>query len=266
MIYLNNVLVTPTHFPDKTTQVWKLDNETYKLSGNFNIVKWDFQDEAEFFTVAQLKTLLDSYKQDTRLYIKYLPYGRQDKPVSNTSTFALTTFANLLNSLKFDEVVITDPHSVVALDLIHNSRATYPIDVIEQVIWETKSNLICYPDYGATTKYKSEYHELRLPIIYGEKVRDQLTGNITSYSISGRPSQMNVLIVDDICDYGRTFTMLAKHLQEGGASEINLFVTHGLFSGGIKVLKDAGINRVFDKNGEHFEDHNKQVSYKPYGK
>ncbi len=243
MITINGCKLEPTIFPDKTSQVWKLSGVV--LGGNFAHVVWEFESEAELIHLAQLKDLLDSYELSACLRLPYLPYARQDKLITNDSTFALRTFAKILNGLHFDEVIISDPHSEAALRLIHNSKAEYPkIDLIFQL---TQSNLLCYPDKGALEKYKKLYGQ---DFIYGEKVRDQSTGNILSYNLVGNVNGQSVLIVDDICDGGATFVHLAQSLIEKGATEVNLFVSHGLFTKGLQVLKDAGINRIFTKTGE----------------
>jgi ribose-phosphate pyrophosphokinase len=41
-----------------------------------------------------------------------------------------------------------------------------------------------------------------------------------------------VLIIDDICDGGKTFLELGKKLKELGAKSVLLHVTHGIFSKG----------------------------------
>src|SRR5271169_755117 len=113
MITLNGHLITPTIFPDQSSQVWKID-ETY-FRCNDNSILWEFENEAEFIWLAQLKQLI-TMKYGTSAYtileLPYLPYARQDKEVTNESTFALFTFAPLLNSLYFDVVKIFDPHNV----------------------------------------------------------------------------------------------------------------------------------------------------------
>jgi ribose-phosphate pyrophosphokinase len=247
MILLNDQLLDVTQFPDNTSQVWKILNID---KFNFAFISWQFSHEGEFLQLAQLKMLLDQYGLKTYLRLTYLPYGRQDKEISNSSTFALHTFSFLLNSLKFKEVVIVDPHSSVSLDLIDNSRAVYPVGRVMSVLNETGADIICYPDKGALVKYSKVYWELKAPFIYGEKVRDQLTGNITGYSVMGDPSGKNVLIVDDICDGGMTFKILAKDLLALGAKSVVLFVTHGLFSKGTRTLFDSGISRIFTADTE----------------
>lgn len=251
MIKINGTPVTPTIFPDKTSQVWKLP-ESFLQHNTAALVEWKFENEGEFMQLAQLKDLLGEYGVTCDLKLPYLPYARQDKGTNNNTTFALYPFAHLLNSLDFRDVEILDPHSNQALDWIANARATYPSLELARVIIETEASVLCYPDKGAVEKYTKirELPYVNFPYMYGEKVRDQLTGNILSYEIKGNPAGMNVLIVDDICDGGMTFKLLAKDLLAAGAKSVVLFVTHGIFSKGVKTLIDSGITRVFTADGE----------------
>ncbi len=196
----------------------------------------------------QLKDLLDELGVKAYLSLPYLPYGRQDKSVGNEATFALRTFAKLLNKLNFVTVSIMDPHSRLALALIENSSAMYPEALVTGAINECKSDLICYPDKGALDKYSTMYPFVRF--IYGEKQRDPLTGQIGYYALVGDPKGKRVMIIDDLVDGGATFILLTKALKDCGAEDVSLFATHGIFSKGTQVLFDAGISRIFTKDGE----------------
>ena len=249
MIKLNGEIVPVTIFPDQTSQVWKIKNipESYEA-----VINWNFESESELIHLAQLKHLLNAMGvMAIDLHLSYLPYGRQDKPISNESTFALFSFCFFLNSLKFRSIQCIDPHSNVPFSYLENFIAHYPNTQVMGAYKCTNSDLVCYPDKGALSKYTQFY---KFPHIYGEKVRDQLTGQITSYSLIfdnlSNPKDKSVLIVDDICDGGMTFILLAKDLLAAGAKEVNLFVSHGIFSKGLGVLKDAGIKRIFTKEGE----------------
>jgi ribose-phosphate pyrophosphokinase len=246
MIYLDGVPVNVTVFPDKTSQVWKVEG----LDGTKtnHAVRWDFESEEEIIRLAQLKDLLDSRGEASTLDITYLPYGRQDKAISNETTFALHTFAKILNAMNFKWVWIFDPHSEEALKLVKNSTPIYPIHEVTTVASMESIDLLCYPDKGARTKY----HELfgrDFAHIYGEKVRDQSTGYITNYELIGSPKDKNVLIVDDIADGGATFKILAKDLLANGAKKVVLFVSHGIFSKGTDTLFESGIHKVYTKDG-----------------
>lgn len=253
MIKINNFPVNTTLFSDNTSQVWKLPEEL--LQKDLVEIDWDYQTEGEVMQLAQLKDLLDSYGVEAGLSISYLPYARQDKGVGNQSTFALRTFSKILNAMHFKRVNLIDPHSDLAYELINNSYGTYPVKQVQDLIGNA---LICYPDKGAQHKYADMYG---VEYLYGLKIRDQSTGNITDYQLIGNPEDRNILIVDDICDGGATFCILTKALKEKGAKEVNLFVTHGIFSKGLKVLKDAGINKIYTKDGEVFENKDGNIIY-----
>lgn len=245
MISINDFPLNVTIFPDRTSQVWKIDLELDKLHSPAEI-KWDFQNEGEFMHLAQLKDLLDRYGKEADLYFDCLPYARQDKQIDNELTFALYTFATLINNLKFRKVIVTDPHS--SLDgIIDRVIISYPHSQVKLAFRHTESDVVCYPDHGALEKYSQMYG---LEYYYATKERNQLTGEITNIDFNGDCREKKILIVDDICDGGATFKGLAKELYKNGAKEVHLFVSHGLFSKGIEFLREEGIKRIFTKNGE----------------
>lgn len=257
MITVNGHQIKPTLFPDGTSQVWKLPDEI--MTRRHVFVTWNFSHEAEFMHLAQLKDLLDCSGINANLDIGYLPYGRQDKQVNNDNTFALRTFANLLNSLNFYKVMCLDPHSAVAKELIKHFISVPPTLYFESVCKLVKPDVICYPDKGAREKYSDLFD---IESIHCEKQRDQSTGEITSLTLTGDAKDRKVLIFDDICDGGATFIRIAK-LINPLAKDINLFVTHGVFSKGVIVLRKAGIKRIFTKDGEVFE-YDSEICYTPY--
>ena len=75
-------------------------------------------------------------------------------------------------------------------------------------------------------------------IIYAQKVRNSQTGEIVETRLEKEAIAQDCIIVDDICDGGRTFIELAKVLKSKGAKDIYLYVTHGIFSKGIEVLRE----------------------------
>lgn len=243
MITLNGHPVNITFFPDQTCQVWKIDPKFF-LPNN-NTIRWEFQFEAEFMYIAQLKALLDlNYGLDTILELPYLPYARQDKEVTNESTFALYPFALLLNSLNFKEVHVFDPHNKqLTEDLINNVKITMPN--ISAICKWAKNATPVYPDAGAAKRYVAINKAL-----YCEKIRNQSTGEITGLKVKGKVQKKSYIIIDDICDGGRTFVEVAKKLYVAGAKEVHLYISHGIFSKGLEPLRAAGIKRIFTRTGE----------------
>jgi ribose-phosphate pyrophosphokinase len=248
MILLNGKEIKPTIFPDKSSQVWKIDiPETSVYT-----ITWKFESEAEFMHVAQLKTLLNKNRGIKILEMPFLPYGRQDKEVGNESTFALRTFASLVNLLCFDKVVTIDAHNPRLSEDLFAELINYTAKGnIIKALQETGADCLAFPDAGALHRYKISDD---FPCLFANKTRDQLTGEIISISLTSingiSPKDKTVLIVDDICDGGRTFIELAKVLKEHGVKNIHLYVSHGIFSKGKEVLREAGIQRIFTKEGE----------------
>lgn len=265
-IKVNGIEVNPTIFPDKTSQVWKIDEEIF--NGKEYNIEFNFKDEGEIFHLQQLNNLLKFGRvpRPMTLHMPYLPYGRQDKEISNETTFALNTFADIINRMFFKKVTTLDAHSKVAEKLFDNFENIYPghkiitahhsISDFEEGAYNT---VMAYPDAGAAERYGSKGGRH----IIGDKVRDQLTGYITEYKIEGNPEGKDILIVDDICDGGMTFRLMAKELYKQGAQSVHLYVTHGIFSKGLKVLQDAGIQRIFTKDGEVFPSKDTNYLYKP---
>jgi ribose-phosphate pyrophosphokinase len=241
LITLNGTLITPTIFPDRTSQVWKLPPI---VQPNGNVVRWVFEHEAEFMHLAQLRALLP---YGTTLELPYLPYARQDKAVGNDTTFALWPFLELLDSLDFGRIEIFDPHSTPLLSRLRGALIIEPREEIALAIIACRPDAVCFPDAGA----RARYGELVMfPAIYAEKERDQATGAITGLTLHGNPAGQSILIVDDLCDGGMTFIKLADKLYSAAASAVHLYVSHGIFSKGTGVLFNSGIQRIFTKEGE----------------
>lgn len=248
MIYLNEKQIEPTKFPDGTSQVWKI-----AIPNVIANIEWKFTHEGEFMYLAQLVELL-RYNSNCKitLHMDYLPYARQDKAIRNDATFALHTFAHLINSLNFDKVTFLDAHSDAAELLIRNSFNIFPHYEIRQTLATINPDIIVFPDKGAKDRYSKPLSTTGKIYMHGEKVRDQQTGFITSYDVPNGDlvKDRSIVMVDDICDGGATFVLLAKKLLTLGARSVSLYATHGIFSKGLKPLRDAGIKRIFTKDGE----------------
>lgn len=208
-----------THFPDGTTQVWKLPDEP------ITDVIWFYENDAEIFQLVQLAQLTED---ECSLSIPFLPYGRQDKEISRKATFALRALIMVLNhTTDFSRITSFDAHSDLASKCLDNFENIPPeIDVSQ---YET----IVFPDTGASKRYG--YLAKGKNLVVGEKVREQSTGLITHYELIGRPFG-NCLVIDDICDGGATFVMLGKALDIYPRIDVDLYVTHGIFSKGIDEL------------------------------
>ncbi|HOY69280.1 MAG TPA: phosphoribosyltransferase family protein [Methylotenera sp.] len=256
MIVLTNKnskqVIQPTRFPDGTSQVWKLDIAAFQ---NTPVkVVWHFEEEAELIWVNQLTTLLRAEGLAVQeLYMPYLPYARQDKAVSNSSTFAKTVFIEMLFKTGVRKLSTLDAHSPHAQIFSYSAKP-----YITQAIKSFKPDVLVFPDAGAFNRYSQMLAECDLAVLVLDKNRDQATGEIKALTIDialssaslgnvSTEKPVKMLLVDDICDGGATFINAAKYLcsQYPRGCELGLYVTHGIFSKGFDGLMKAGISAFF---------------------
>ncbi|UYD59473.1 hypothetical protein HPMBJEAJ_00374 [Aeromonas phage avDM6] len=181
------------------------------------------------------------------LNMTYLPYARQDRVMTNGESLSIKVFCDFINSMQFDKVIIDDPHSDVSSSLINN------IHILEQNCWmngvrHREYDAIVSPDAGALKKIYPQAKAASLPVIEAMKTRDIQTGVVSEPRFSADVTGKRLLIVDDICDGGRSFLNLGKALKEAGAARVDLYVTHGIFSYNAKENLAQYIDNVYSKH------------------
>lgn len=180
-----------------------------------------------------------------QLSIPYFPYGRQDRVCAPGQAFSLQVVVHMLTAcqaLHGNDLSIStvDMHSPVPI--IASLPQWMAIDIDSKLndwIQKTSPVLVC-PDKGALVKCQDLMDRTVLfdRMVVGDKVRNPSTGWIESYTLEGDVEGERCLIADDICDGGATFNMLAKELKKRGAKEVVLFVTHGIWSKGLDVMRE----------------------------
>jgi ribose-phosphate pyrophosphokinase len=199
--------------------------------------------------------------------LPYLPYSRQDRVCYPGEAFGLEQLVLMVTSsmLQGIEWVVNtwDAHSKTAEEEFNSFGVEFNnIGVnffLEQFVNQGRLDkgiidnlVIVAPDKGAVKRANLAAKVLGVTdIIYGEKVRDPENGEILGIiverelpdgTVTASPEQLGIkgkpiLIVDDICDGGRTFIELAKSLKTYGTGAIYLYVTHGIFSKGFEVFE-----------------------------
>jgi ribose-phosphate pyrophosphokinase len=230
-------------FLNKPDQAVTLIQITVRLTSSSELMKL-------IIAVDALKRLFGS-KVSMELICPYFPYARQDRVCVEGEALGAAVMAKLLNTLAFDKVTIWDAHSEVTPALINNVVNTAQEAIIERCqplveLLKSKTVTLISPDAGATKKTQNvaKYFGGGIEVLQAEKVRDLSTGAITHTDLHGDVTGKDVLIVDDICDGGRTFLELAKVLKIKGSKSISLFVTHGIFSKGLAVF-DGIIDNIY---------------------
>lgn len=167
--------------------------------------------------------------------IPYVPYARQDRRANEGEPLSIQVMANLINSMQASEVKIWDPHSDVTPALINNVTVIPQEQLVHRLIGTKQYCAIVAPDAGATKKALKVAQRLGIPLVQAHKTRDTETGQITGTRILDPipDSSLPLLVVDDICDGGRTFIELGKCFYN---KSVDLYITHGIFSQGFTEL------------------------------
>jgi len=185
------------------------------------------------------------------LILPYVPGARQDRLFDEGDyLFGMKSIAKLINERKFPKVTVIDPHSDVApalidrCEVIHSDVAFTHFDYVstvpryDPIIDRAQYTGVLAPDGGAEKRALRVAKVLNLPVFHAWKKRDVRDGSITGTGFETIPDEVaagKLLLVDDLCDGGRTFIELAKDLDY---VRCDLFVTHGLFLKGLQPLYD----------------------------
>jgi ribose-phosphate pyrophosphokinase len=187
------------------------------------------------------------------LMMPYLPYARQDRVMVPGESLSIKVIASIINAQNYTWVKVWDAHSDVGVALLDRCVNVSQYELIKTVgslnFPTPEDTVIVSPDAGAEKKIFAFAKELGFEnVVRAGKVRDVSSGKITGTEVyvpepALYKTDKDFLIVDDICDGGRTFIELAKKLRPMTTGKIKLLITHGIFSKGIEVF-DGIIDEV----------------------
>nr|WP_156765658.1 ribose-phosphate pyrophosphokinase [Mycobacterium sp. 1245499.0] len=168
------------------------------------------------------------------LALPYLPSARGDKDIPSPAVVNATLAAGT----GITDIVTVDPHSPVWLAAM---RAAGPgirehvlplADIVAAALRADDDRVthlgVISPDKGAVARATEVATLLGAPVYVASKNREPKTGRLTHYSFDVELAPGNYLVVDDICDGGGTFALLAGAVPDGVV--LDLWVTHGGFT------------------------------------
>jgi ribose-phosphate pyrophosphokinase len=189
-----------------------------------------------------------------KLHVPYFIGARSDRKfVYGGVNYIKHVIAPIINSQNFDSVTVVDPHSDVLEACINNFNKINNFNLVKFALTDIDNkngtqDRICLvsPDAGAYKKIFDVAAHFNIDnLITATKVRDIKTGKIIHTEVPNidESKNLNYVIVDDICDGGRTFIEIAKAIKEKDENaKIYLIVTHGIFSNSFYEL-----SKLFEK-------------------
>lgn len=175
------------------------------------------------------------------LDMPYVPYARQDRVCSPGEAHQLKVTAKMINDMGFATVTSVDAHSTVCEGVYDRFYTLDQIEVFSKIKSDWSDVYIVAPDQGASKKAEAFAKAVNAAgVLTCAKVREMSTGRILGLKVLDEIKEAaNYLVLDDLCDGGRTFIEVAKCLTlRTEIGRLELAVTHGLFTKGVGVVKD----------------------------
>lgn len=232
----------------------------------------------ELFILMQVGNILERHGVEYSIHITYLIGMRMDRVMTFNEAFSLEIIANMINTLHYKDIYIFEPHSQRTLTLINRSSEGYPLnkcnnpeyDELMNSLYQTGFVVVCFPDKGAASRYENDLMMAYCHSITLGKTRDVETGAITGMEFIEKPNfrtdQVDrCLIIDDLCDGGRTFIEAHKLLKhEYPYMPIDIYVKHMVNPKGLENLKNTFDHVYITDSYDDYESHDNVTVFKCY--
>lgn len=189
--------------------------------------------------------------------IPYLLGSRSDRSFEELGIhYMRDVISPIINSLRLDEITLVTPHSTVT-ESVFTATKINVVDMLPTLVhsaaycvstdYDESNVILVAPDIGAIKRREatektldSNEQTVSTEFLTFNKSRDVSTGKINGVTVIENTvkdyNRKNFVVVDDLCDGGRTFLEVGKKLQallkENNAkdSKLSLCVVHSIFS------------------------------------
>ena len=266
MIKVNDTVIDIQHFSDGSQKLVGI-HIPERLKGDkytslFDIV-WKYENESELVTLIYIVNYIrDIYVRSNYITLQMLwvPNARMDRVESENDVFTLKYFSQIINSLKFNKVIVLDPHSRVTNALIDRVKVVPAEHFIQKAINEITTKytfekdfndyLVCFPDNGAFERYANLKCFDGFTKIFGKKHRDWETGKIVKLDLNVDEDVVrgkNVFIVDDMISSGETLYQFIQKLKSYGALQVYIYCSH--LENRIMIEPENNLRQLLDAGG-----------------
>ncbi|WP_216912912.1 phosphoribosyltransferase family protein [Nocardia noduli] len=212
----------------------------------FAVVRGGFPDD--LLALGMWADVVRRHGKPARVLMPYIPAARTDHDIP----CGAAVYAAVIGAFA-DEVIYADIHSPLAKSTLRGPTLTeIPLGRLASSALPRDYDLVVAPDAGAGERAAIVAEALgaealgAIPVAHGRKRRDPATGRLDGFELSTPVTGLRVLVVDDICDGGGTFAGLAAAGSFDTAERVDLWVTHGVFSGGERLATNlAPYSRVY---------------------
>ena len=167
--------------------------------------------------------------------IPYFGYARQDRKSGARTPISAKLVANLITEAGANRVLTMDLHAGQIqgfFDIPVDNLTVAPLfsQDIEQR-FAGRSPMIVSPDVGGVLRARIVATRLNTDLAIIDKRRER-AGVSEVMNIIGEVEGRDCILIDDIVDSGGTLCNAAEALLANGANSVEVYVTHGVLSGG----------------------------------
>ena len=186
--------------------------------------------------------ILNRHGVTFEVHITYLMSARMDRVMDFKRPYSLKVICSILEAFNNDTLFVLEPHSSKLTEINRNIIDEHICSEIIFNLFNKVNTVFINPDEGAFHR-----NSFNMPkYITFDKVRDLSTGNIIGHDINPKlsnitsiPKEDALVVVDDLCDGGRTFVSIANKLKEiAPDNKRYIYVTHMVNPLGIKNLSE----------------------------
>jgi len=165
--------------------------------------------------------------------IPYYGYARQDRKDRPRVAIGSKLVANMLVAAGTDRVVTMDLHApqiqgYFDIPVDHLDSSAIFIPYIENLQLENLT--FAAPDVGSANRIREIASYFECEMVICDKHRKR-ANEIASMVVIGDVTDMDIVLIDDICDTGGTLAKSAGLLIEKGARSVRALCTHPVLSG-----------------------------------
>jgi len=208
--------------------------------------------------IMQLLLAVDAAKRASAMEIipivPYMPYARQDKKDQRRGPIGAKLLATLLEASGITSLITIDMHAeqIVGffnVPIIHLSGKYLFYKYITKI--GNSNTVLCSPDSGGVKRVKKirdliarKFEGASMPYVSIDKTRPG-PNQVGEMNIIGDVKGKDVIMIDDMCDTGRTLVKAVDAIYDAGAISVRALVTHGVMSGSAYEGIDASKIKEF---------------------
>lgn len=175
---------------------------------------------------------------DITAVIPWMGYSKQDKVFRSGEPLSAKVVAQIIQVAHVSRIITFDLHNRATLgffDIPVTDVSAKPllIEYFKKSVGE--STVVVAPDAGAVKASTTFAMEVGVPIVYMDKKRDLVTGEVKVIGMSRPVEGADVIIIDDNVFTGSTLLETAKELKKSGAKTIRVGLTHHLYVPGVQA-------------------------------